>query len=129
MTTREKAIVSAYTGILMGTMDELCKYIEEILGRPVWTHELADEKVFAEIKAKSKPDFLAICEESNDEFEEIFQMMRVAHRVNPELRFQQIMSLAATNAGWTQDDLFYCPDNLIIKGLSSFIEEVRKNDD
>ena len=41
MTKREAAIVSAYTGVLIGDFDEVHKYIEELLGRPVFTHELA----------------------------------------------------------------------------------------
>ena len=61
MTKQEKLIVSAYTGILMTDMDDLCKFIEEKLGRPVWTHELADKLVWGEIKESVKDDFLAIC--------------------------------------------------------------------
>lgn len=61
MTKREKQVVSAYTGTLMSTFDELHEYIEEILGRPVWTHELADEDTWNEIKEKSKEEFLKIC--------------------------------------------------------------------
>lgn len=58
-------------------------------------------------------------------FERIFQMVREIHCHNPELRFQQIMSIAASEAGWTNNDLFYCPDDVLIKGLSSILEEVR----
>lgn len=48
MTKQECAIVEAYTGIVMLTGDDLgiyYKYLEKILGRPVWTHELADKAV------------------------------------------------------------------------------------
>ena len=62
MTHREKVIVSAYTGILMCDFSDVHEYIEKILGRPVWTHELADKKIQDEIKAASKSDFLTICE-------------------------------------------------------------------
>ena len=64
MTDREKAIVMAYTGVTMLAGDKFQifhKYIEDILGRPVWTHELAVELVWNEIKEKSKDDFLEIC--------------------------------------------------------------------
>lgn len=64
MTDREKAIVMAYTGTAMLTGEKLqifFEYIEKILGRPVWTHELAVELVWNEIKEKSKADFLEIC--------------------------------------------------------------------
>ena len=66
MTDKEKAIVTAYTGITMLTGDKLSifyEYIESILGRPVWTHELADKEVWNEIKEKSKADFLRLCRE------------------------------------------------------------------
>lgn len=64
MTDREKAIVMAYTETTMLTGEKFSifhKYIEDILGRPVWTHELADDSVCEEIKEKSKSDFLELC--------------------------------------------------------------------
>ena len=60
MTKREAAIVSAYTGFMLGAFSDMHEYIEEILERPVFTHELANERVFEEIKAKSKADFVAL---------------------------------------------------------------------
>lgn len=60
MTKREAAIVSAYTGILIGSFSDMQDYIEEILHSPVWTHELASKKVWEAIKEKSKEDFLNI---------------------------------------------------------------------
>ena len=69
MTDKEKAIVMAYTGICMLTGDKFQifhKYIEDIIGRPIMTHDiglLADT-----IKEKSKADFLALCaDESGSE--------------------------------------------------------------
>lgn len=64
MTDKEKAIVMAHTGICMLTGDKFQifhKYVEDIMGRPVWTHEMA--WLADEIKEKSKPDFLKLCEE------------------------------------------------------------------
>lgn len=67
MTYRECAVVMAYTGTCMLTGDKLkhfYSYVSEILGEPVWTHELgirADE-----IKEKSKPDFLHLCAEAHE---------------------------------------------------------------
>lgn len=64
MTDREKAIVTAHTGICMltgGKFQIFHKYVEDIMGRPIMTHELgwlADV-----IKEKSKADFIALCEE------------------------------------------------------------------
>lgn len=60
MNKREAAIISAYTGVLIGTFDVLHKYIEEIMGRPVFTHELAEEEIFNKIKEFSKDDFMNI---------------------------------------------------------------------
>ena len=60
MTRREAAIIGAYTGIVVGTFDDIHRYVEELLGRPVWTHEFANESLQQEIKEKSKSDFLSI---------------------------------------------------------------------
>lgn len=61
MTHREKVIISAFTGVLMCDFNDVHEYIEKLLGRPVWTHQLADEKIWNEIKEASKSDFIAIC--------------------------------------------------------------------
>lgn len=64
MTDKERAIVMAYTGVTMLTGDKLSvfyKYIEGILGRPIWSHELADLSIWKEIEEKSKKDFLNLC--------------------------------------------------------------------
>ena len=67
MTKHEKIVVSAYTGILMCDFGDLHQYIQEKLGRPVWTHELASSEVQDEIKEKTKADFLALCKDSSGE--------------------------------------------------------------
>lgn len=61
MTKQEKIIVSAYTGFLMCGFSDLHKFIQDTLGRPVWTHELASAQVQEEIREKVKPLFLALC--------------------------------------------------------------------
>lgn len=61
MTKREKAIVTAYTGILMGDFSDFHEYIEEKLDRPVWTHEFGSRSLWDEIKEASKEDFLFLC--------------------------------------------------------------------
>lgn len=58
MTKREGAIISAYTGKLCSSMEELQNYVEKILERPVFTHEFADKETVAEIKNKSEEDFM-----------------------------------------------------------------------
>lgn len=62
MTKQERIIVSAYTGYMMCDFDSMHKYIEEILGRPVFTHELARDYILKEIREKVKPDFIKLCE-------------------------------------------------------------------
>lgn len=66
MTDKEKAIVMAYTGVSMLSGNKFSifhKYIEDIMERPVFTHELASELVWEQIKEKSRADFLRLCEE------------------------------------------------------------------
>lgn len=67
MTNRERAIVSAYTGYLMCDFAEVHKYVQEKLGRPVWTHELAHPDVQRELHDAARDDFLALC--GNDELD------------------------------------------------------------
>lgn len=67
MTDREKAIVMAYTGVTMLKDDKLqifYKYVEEIMGRPIFTHEMV--QLADEIKEKSKADFIALCADENN---------------------------------------------------------------
>lgn len=79
MTDKEKAIVMAFTGTCMLAGDKFSifhKYIEDIMGRPVYTHEfpyIADE-----IRKKSEADFIALCENKDDEICE-----SVIEHINP----------------------------------------------
>ena len=66
MTKRESAILGAFTGILCGPFDAMHEYIEEIMERPVFTHELGNSKAVAEIKEKARPDFLKMTESVTD---------------------------------------------------------------
>lgn len=70
MTDKEKAIVMAHTGICMLAGDKFQifhKYVEDIMGRPVYTHELANKAVEDEIKEKAKDDFIALCANESDD--------------------------------------------------------------
>lgn len=58
MTKREAAIVSAYTGILIGDFTDMLEYISELMGKPIYTHELPS--IYNEIKEKSFKDFCRI---------------------------------------------------------------------
>lgn len=62
MTKKEAVVIEAYTGVCMLTGDDrnlFYKYINQLIGRPVYTHELPALR--NEIKEKAKPDFIKIC--------------------------------------------------------------------
>ena len=64
MTDKEKAVVMAYTGVAMLCGEKFSifhKYIEDIMGRPIFTHELASKLLWEQIKEKSRDDFLELC--------------------------------------------------------------------
>ena len=64
MTKRECAVVMAYTGTCMLAGDDLgifYEYVQKIIGKPIWTLELADKQMQDEIKERAKPDFLELC--------------------------------------------------------------------
>ena len=60
MTKREAAIVSAYTGYLIGEFSTLHEYAEKIMGRPVFTHEFGNLRVAEELREQAKVDFVTI---------------------------------------------------------------------
>lgn len=61
MTKKEAIIISAYTGILVTKQfSDVHGFCEELLGRPIWTHEFASESLWKEIKEKCKPLFLEV---------------------------------------------------------------------
>jgi hypothetical protein len=62
MTKREGAILSAYTGILLGDFSSMHEYAEEKLGHPIFTHQFADELLVEQLKEASKQDFLDVIE-------------------------------------------------------------------
>jgi hypothetical protein len=67
MTKQEAIVCSAYTGVLfVKDFSDVHRYIEEIMGRPVWTHEMASKELWAEIKEKARPDFMEILKNVED---------------------------------------------------------------
>lgn len=73
MTLDEKIIVSAYTGYLMCDFSLVHAYIEKVMGRPTWTHEMADKAFDEELCRRIKTEFLKICadEEVHVDLEEL----------------------------------------------------------
>lgn len=81
MTDREKAIVMAYTGVCMLKEDEFKifhKYVEEVIGRPVYTHELGELR--EKIREASKEDFLKLCKEDTGKEEHMEKWIPVKTR-------------------------------------------------
>jgi hypothetical protein len=62
MNVREAAIVTAYTGKLMGAFTDFHEYAEEIMGEPIFTHQFGDKEYYEKVKAAAKPDFLKLSE-------------------------------------------------------------------
>ena len=58
MTRREATIVSAYTGYFIGNLDDLYKYLSELVGRPIYTHEIP--VVLDEYHSRIQQDFVAL---------------------------------------------------------------------
>jgi len=67
MTKKEAAIITAFTGYLVGNFDTAHVYFESILKRPIFTHELADKKIAIEIKEAARADFLELCSNITDD--------------------------------------------------------------
>lgn len=59
LTKEQAAIIGLYTGVVCGPFSDVHEYAEKIMGRPIWTHQFPAME--AELKAKAKPDFLAMC--------------------------------------------------------------------
>ena len=63
LTKEQAAVVSAYTGYLVGGFSDMHEYIEKIMGRPVFTHEMGSQEIIDQIREAAKPDFLALVPE------------------------------------------------------------------
>ena len=56
MTNKEAVLVSAYTGFLLTKQfSDVHAFCEELLGRPIHTHEFAEERLHQEIRSKCLP--------------------------------------------------------------------------
>lgn len=61
MTKRERMIVSAYTGVLMGTMPEFHEWVEEYLEHPVWTHDFETQEFWEDLRTRTSKEFMELC--------------------------------------------------------------------
>ena len=57
---------------------------------------------------------------TNNDF--IIDLVIKAKEKLPSLRFGQLLSNAAEIGGWKGQDIFYCPDEVIIDGLKKIIK-------
>lgn len=57
---RRRAIISIYTGGLIGSISEVCKYAEKLLGRPVSVQEFLDEEFCQKLKELVERDYMLI---------------------------------------------------------------------
>lgn len=109
MTDREKAIVMAYTGICMLTKDKWSvfhEYVESIMGRPVYTHEMETKAVYDLIKEKARPDFIALC--SDESYPDVILNKWIGAEVLDRIRNE----LHAT-AEKHEDGIYYLRDEWI----------------
>lgn len=60
MTKQEAAIVAAYTGFMIGSFADMHEYIEKVLGREVYTHEMANPQFMERLREAAKADFCAM---------------------------------------------------------------------
>lgn len=67
LTKKQAAIITASTGVLVGSISNFHEYAEKICGHAIYTHELYLESMLNYLKERSRNDFLAIQPEGNDE--------------------------------------------------------------
>lgn len=64
LTPDQAAVVSAYTGYLVGSFSDMHSYAEKKFGEPVFTHQFGDEDFTEELRAHAKADFVALSPET-----------------------------------------------------------------
>ena len=70
LTREQAAVVGAFTGVVLGPFQDIHKYAERVLKRPIVDLEFADDNVARKIQDAAEADFLSICpDESDAEFE------------------------------------------------------------
>ena len=63
LTKEQAAVIGVYTGTLCGPFSDVHKLAEDLLGRPIFTHEFASPEIWEELREKVKPQFIEICHE------------------------------------------------------------------
>lgn len=65
LTKDQAAIIGAFTGYLAGPFSDMHAYVERLMERPVFTHEMASKDFAEELRNLAKRDFLAIVHEAD----------------------------------------------------------------
>ena len=123
MTDKEKAIVMAFSGTCMLTGDKFNifhEYVEKLMGRPVYTHELgflADE-----IKEKARDDFIGLCKEDTE-------LDKTLDKIRAEILEEA--EYAYANFDRYKEDILYAdpdelPDDDFRYGLERAVEIINK---
>lgn len=60
LTREQAAVLSAFTGVMMGEWADFQEYAERLLGRAVFTHEFAQDTLSAQIREAARDDFMAL---------------------------------------------------------------------
>ena len=60
MTKHQAAVITAYTGFLLGDFSDFHDYAETLMKRPIFTHEFGDSVFTRELHQASKPDFVSL---------------------------------------------------------------------
>ena len=63
LTLEQAAIIGLYTGVSVGPFEDVHKLAEDLLERPVFTYELANDDVWEKLKTLIKPQFFELCAE------------------------------------------------------------------
>lgn len=63
LTKEQAALIGLFTGITCGPFSDIHRLAEQVLGRPIWTHQFANPELWDELKTKVKEDFISICYE------------------------------------------------------------------
>lgn len=60
LTIEQAVVLSGFTGVTCCSFENLHEEVEKRLGRPVWTHEFADEAFAKQVRELFHEDFLAM---------------------------------------------------------------------
>jgi hypothetical protein len=66
MTKHEAAVMTAFTGILIGDFGDFHAYAEEIRDKPIFSHQFGDASFAKRVNEESCTDFIVINENITD---------------------------------------------------------------